>query len=76
MRKTIQTSSEKAQFDGFLSKDSLNADYRHRRGIEMKRRFSVLNYRRLRLERELEWINSILISLDRQLNNNEKHQKF
>ncbi len=48
---------------GFVQKDF----YRERRQIEMKRRFSLLQQKRAQLERELQTIKTLLISLDKQM---------
>ena len=52
----------------FLEKEETHGvDYGDRRRLEMKRRFVILQSRRSQLERELQTIKALLLSLDKQM---------
>ena len=51
-------------------------DYRDRRLSEMRRRFILLQSKRSHLERELETIKSLLLSLDKQMHHYSEHEQL
>ena len=65
-----------AKQDHFSINDHLNGDHRERRRIEMKRRFMVLQSRRVSLERELEGVKTCLFALDKQMQSNANSEKL
>ncbi len=67
MKSPLPASRKNEKSIGYMSSGSPKDDYRERRRLEMKRRFSVLQSRRSHLERELESIKIALLSLDRQM---------
>ena len=67
MKKTGQSSHHKDNFRYYSFQALSSYDYQARRRLEMKRRFGILQSRRSNLERELEAVNTSLISLDRQM---------
>ncbi len=50
--------------------------YGDRRRLEMKRRFVMLQTRRSQLERELQTIKTLLVSLDKQMNHQSSYRKL
>ena len=75
--KTSRSKNERIEQQlSYLSKPSLNNDYRDRRRLEMKRRFVVLQSRRSHLERELEGIKNSLVSLDQQMQSYEAYDQL
>ena len=62
--------SKKIEASSHLAKDSSHHnEYQDRRRLEIKRRFGILQSRRIHLERELEAVRNSLFSLDRQMKN-------
>ena len=57
----------------YASRMFITEDHIVRRKQEIKRRFSVLQSRRINLERELKAVKLCMISLDRQLQNYSKY---
>ncbi len=57
-------------------KETHSNDYLDRRRLEMKRRFVLLQTRRSQLERELQTIKSLLLSLDKQMQHYSSYQQL
>ena len=69
MQKQQVSSNPKASpFEYKYTNFRRNTEYRKRYKLEIDRRIGVLNYRRDRLEHELNSINAALDKLNRQLN--------
>ncbi|ABX09381.1 Hypothetical protein P9211_14501 [Prochlorococcus marinus str. MIT 9211] len=49
--------------------------YRKRRQLEVKRRLSILQHKKIQLERELRTINSMLFSLNKQIESFYNYKK-
>ncbi len=62
--------------NNFSGNYSARSDYRERRRLNMKKRLVVLHYRRDRLERELQAINSALLQLDGQIQRDGAYEQL
>ena len=67
MEKSLDDSNKRAS-KKIVSDSSIGLNYRQRRRLEIKRRVGLLQYRRQKLEKELQSINSALNTLDSHMN--------
>ena len=76
MKNQTSSTDKKRESIRYSSSFSIKDDSRERRRLEMKRRFAVLQSRRVHLERELVAIKAALFSLDQQMKSCTGYQQL